>query len=200
MMGFINDAQAVGFYALAFVAILACIRVVTHANPVHAILSMIVSLLAVAGIFFILGAPFAGVLEMIVYAGAILVLFVFVIMMLNLGTDTLEEKSWLTASAWATPIGLALIVVAVLVGILNTDNQLLLSNESISVKQVGISLFTYYILLVEVAAFLLLGALVAAYHLGKKALDDENVSHYQEKTNARLNPSNSQQKTGGSNG
>ena len=83
----------VGFYVLSLVAIWASLRVVTHANAVHAILSMIVSLLAVAGIFFILGAPFAGILEIIVYAGAILVLFVFVIMMLNLGTDTTEEKN-----------------------------------------------------------------------------------------------------------
>lgn len=88
----LSNANLVGFYTLAAVAVFASFRVVTHANPVHAILSMIVSLLAVAGIFFILGAPFAGVLEVIVYAGAILVLFVFVIMMLNLGTDVSEEK------------------------------------------------------------------------------------------------------------
>ena len=67
----LSNANLVGFYALAAVAAFASFRVVTHANPVHAILSMIVSLLAVAGIFFILGAPFAGVLEVIVYAGAI---------------------------------------------------------------------------------------------------------------------------------
>ena len=83
LKAFLANGDAVGFYALSLVAIWASLRVVTHANPVHAILSMIVSLLAVAGIFFIIGAPFAGVLEMIVYAGAILVLFVFVIMMLT---------------------------------------------------------------------------------------------------------------------
>lgn len=182
-MSFLQNADVVGFYALAFVAILASLRVVTHANPVHAILSLIVSLLAVAGIFFILGAPFAGVLEMIVYAGAILVLFVFVIMMLNLGTDTAEEKSWLTSGAWATPVCLTLIIGAVLIGFPTTQadqNSISLTNETIGVKAVGISLFTEYLLLVEVAGFLLLGALVAAYHLGKKALDDENISHYQD--------------------
>lgn len=193
LLEFLGDANRVGFYALAFVAIFASFRVVTHANPVHAILSMIVSLLAVAGIFFILGAPFAGVLEVIVYAGAILVLFVFVIMMLNLGTDVSEEKSWLTSSAWATPIALTMITGGVLTALILSSPQTAapLSAETIDAKAVGISLFTQYVLLVEVAAFLLLGALVAAYHLGKKALDDENFSHYQD-TEAGANAPNHQ--------
>lgn len=182
LLQWLSDANVVGFYALAAVAVFASFRVVTHANPVHAILSMIVSLLAVAGIFFILGAPFAGVLEVIVYAGAILVLFVFVIMMLNLGTDMSEEKTWLSSSAWATPVCLTLIIGGVLTAfILSSPTAAVsLSGNTIDPKQIGISLFTQYVLLVEVAAFLLLGALVAAYHLGKKALDDENFSHYQE--------------------
>ena len=183
MMDVLNEllgaGDVVGFYLLAFVAVWASLRVVTHANPVHAILSLIVSLLAVAGIFFILGAPFAGILEIIVYAGAILVLFVFVIMMLNLGTDTTEEKTWLTANAWATPVCLMLIIGAVLVVFVAQSETTMLQDSTIGIKDVGISLFTKYLLLVEVAGFLLLGALVAAYHLGKKALDDENVSHYQ---------------------
>lgn len=181
LKAFLANGGVVGFYVLSLVAIWASLRVVTHANAVHAILSMIVSLLAVAGIFFILGAPFAGILEIIVYAGAILVLFVFVIMMLNLGTDTTEEKTWLTANAWAMPVCLTLMIGGVLtVFILNSPTSVVpLFDHTIDAKQVGISLFTQYVLLVEVAAFLLLGALVAAYHLGKKSLDDENFSHYQ---------------------
>ncbi len=182
MMDILNNASAVGFYALAFVAVITSLRVVTHANPVHAILSLIVSLLAVAGIFFILGAPFAGMLEIIVYAGAILVLFVFVIMMLNLGTDTTQEKSWLSSQAWALPVCLTLIVGAVMTGLIfgSTEGLGNVKEVGVSAKEVGVSLFTQYVLLVEVAAFLLLGALVAAYHLGKKALDDENESHFQQ--------------------
>lgn len=181
LKAFLANGSVVGFYALSLVAIWASLRVVTHANAVHAILSMVVSLLAVAGIFFILGATFAGILEIIVYAGAILVLFVFVIMMLNLGTDTTEEKTWLTANVWATPVCLMMIVGAVLIGFIGygTDQSIQLQSDTISAKDVGVRLFTGYMLLVEVAAFLLLGALVAAYHLGKKALDDENISHSQ---------------------
>ena len=70
MMSFLNNPELVGFYALGAVAIFASLRVVILANPVHAILSMIVTLLAIAGIFFIIGAPFAGALEIVVYAGA----------------------------------------------------------------------------------------------------------------------------------
>lgn len=180
----LGSGDVFGFYVLGAVAIFASLRTVTHANPVHAILSLIVSLLAVAGIFFILGAPFAGMLEMIVYAGAILVLFVFVIMMLNLGQDTTQEQSWLSASAWAMPTALTLIIVAVMVGLILPNNTygepVFLQDNTVSAKEVGTALFSQYVLVVEMSAFLLLGALVAAYHLGKKALDDENESHTQE--------------------
>jgi NADH-quinone oxidoreductase subunit J len=79
------------FYICGLVAILATLRVITHTNPVHALLYLIISLLAIAGVFFALGAYFAGALEIIVYAGAIMVLFVFVVMMLNLGGSEIEQ-------------------------------------------------------------------------------------------------------------
>ena len=193
----ILNPDVIGFYALAVVAVIASLRVIMHKNPVHAILSLIVSLLAVAGIFFILGAAFAGVLEVIVYAGAILVLFVFVIMMLNLGKQNEKsEQQWLSAQAWAVPLGLSLIVVAVLIGFIlsqKSAQDLALSTTAIDAKMVGKSLFTYYALLVQVAAFLLLGALVAAYHLGKKALDDENSSHFQERNQENSQENSSQE-------
>ena len=88
------------FYLMALVAIVSTIRVVTNANPVHALLSLIVSLLAVSGMFMIVGAPFAGALEIIVYAGAIMVLFLFVIMMLQepaLASERRRRGPW----AWA---------------------------------------------------------------------------------------------------
>ena len=81
------------FYTCALVAIVSTLLVVGNRNPVHALLYLIVSLLAVSGIFFALGAPFAGALEIIVYAGAILVLFVFVVMMLNLSLIHISEPT-----------------------------------------------------------------------------------------------------------
>ena len=73
------------FYISAVVAILATLMAISRAHPVHALLYLIVSLLAVALVFFTLGAPFVAALEVITYAGAIMVLFLFVVMMLNLG-------------------------------------------------------------------------------------------------------------------
>ena len=180
MMNILNSPELAGFYALAAVAIFASLRVVTLANPVHAILSMIVSLLAIAGIFFVLGAPFAGALEIVVYAGAIMVLFVFVIMMLNLGMSNDErEERWLDAGTWAVPTGLTIVIAVVLyalIGLNHTDTAMI-GGTTISAKAVGTVLFTKYVMLVEVAALLLLAALVAAYHLGKESSDDEIIGH-----------------------
>ena len=177
----------IGFYLLAIVAILASLRVITRTNPVHALLNMIVTLLALSGIFFALGAPFAGALEIIVYAGAIMVLFVFVVMMLNLGTQsTLEEESWLSSSAWAVPAGLAFIVGLTLFSLIGMKHgsegtmPAFIGVEPVTAKMIGAKLFTEYLLLVEIAGFLLLAGLVAAYHLAKSALDDENESHNSE--------------------
>ncbi len=86
----------IGFYVASAVALFATTMVITNTNPVHALLYLVLSLLAIAMVFFTLGAPFAGVLEVIIYAGAIMVLFVFVVMMLNLGQRTVEqERQWL---------------------------------------------------------------------------------------------------------
>ena len=90
------------FYASALVAIYSTLRVISTSNPMHALLNLIISLIAVAMIFFCLGAAFAGALQVIVYAGAIMVLFVFVVMMLNLGSAQDQEKKWLTPMTWGT--------------------------------------------------------------------------------------------------
>lgn len=165
------------FYLMALVAIISTVRVVTNTNPVHALLNLIVSLLAVAGIFMMFGAPFAGALEVIVYAGAIMVLFVFIVMMLNLGQHTVEQESkWLTSDACAVPALMSFIVGLLLVWTLHsTHSERLLSTEIIGPKAVGESLFTQYVLLVEIAAMILLGALVAAFHLGKRDAKEEQV-------------------------
>ena len=157
------------FYTAALVAILATVRVVTGTNPVHALLNLIISLLAVAMIFFALGAPFAAALEVIVYAGAIMVLFVFVVMMLNLGeADVAQEKKWLNPHVWIGPVLLAAVLLAAQVGYQMSGGELHPAGTvSVDAKQVGIALFGPYLMVVELASMLLLGALVVAYHLGR---------------------------------
>ncbi len=86
------------FYVSALVAILSTVLVITRLNVVHALLYLIVSFFSVALIFFALGAPFVAALEIIIYAGAIMVLFVFVIMMLNLGPRSREQERLLAGA------------------------------------------------------------------------------------------------------
>jgi NADH-quinone oxidoreductase subunit J len=165
--------MAIAFYLASLVAILATIRVITNSNPVHALLYMVISLLAVAMIFFSLGAPFAGALEIIVYAGAIMILFVFAVMMLNLGEETRrQEKLWLTPHTWVGPGLLAAVLFSELAWTLWTHQTgsggQALGLGIIDAKQVGLALFGPYLLLVELASILLLAALIAAYHLGKE--------------------------------
>jgi len=162
------------FYVAAAVALISTLRVVTHTNPVHALLNLIVSLLAIAAMFFCLGAPLAGALEIVVYAGAILVLFVFVVMMLNLGDTQAQEQQWFDAKTWAIPATLSFILGLMMVWMIRagTNGALLVGVETVEPKAVAISLFGAYVLLVEVAAFLLLAALVAAFHLGKRLPDE----------------------------
>ncbi|NQD92133.1 NADH-quinone oxidoreductase subunit J [Pseudomonas sp. CrR25] len=161
--------MAFAFYFSAAVAILATLRVITHTNPVHALLYLIISLLAVAMCFFALGAPFAGALEIIVYAGAIMVLFVFVVMMLNLGPAAIEqERHWLTPGIWLGPSLLALLLLGELLYLLfGSPSGAPLGAVNVTAKSVGISLFGPYLMAVELASMLLLAALVAAFHLGR---------------------------------
>lgn len=162
------------FSVAAVVAMLATFFTVTGRNPVHALLYLIVSLLAVAMIFFLMGAPFAALLEVIVYAGAIMVLFVFVVMMLNLGEEAVTAETRLLAPrAWIGPALLAFaLFVEVVVLLLSGDGGLSPAaaqpfGTEVTAKQVGIALYGPYLLAVELASMLLLGALVAAYHLGR---------------------------------
>ncbi len=156
------------FYSSAAVAVLATFRVISNTNPVHALLNLVVSLLAIAMIFFTLGAPFAAALEMIVYAGAIMVLFVFVVMMLNLGDSVVnQEKKWLQADAWLVPALLTTGLLLLLIYTLNQQSDAVMGMTPVDAKQVGIALFGPYILVVELASLLLLAALVAAFHIGR---------------------------------
>lgn len=155
------------FYSAAVVAVLSTVMVISRANAVHALLFLIVSLLAVGMVFYLLGAHFAAVLEVIVYAGAIMVLFVFVIMMLNLGHTTVQrEQAWLQPSMWLAPGILTAILFFELVLVMGSD-QSMSGASMVGAKEVGILLFGPYLLAVELASMLLLAGLVGAYHLGR---------------------------------
>jgi NADH-quinone oxidoreductase subunit J len=155
------------FYISAVLAIVATLMMLTRLNVVHALLYLIVSLLAVAVIFYTLGAPFIAALEIIIYAGAIMVLFVFVVMMLNLGERAAaEEASWLHPGMWIGPSIVAAILIAE-VAYIATRVGPASRQTVITPKQLGITLFGPYVIGVELASILLLAGLVGAYHLGR---------------------------------
>lgn len=166
----------IGFLLAAAVAVAATLGVLVGNNPVRSLLNLIVSLLAVAMIFFMLGAPFAGMLEIIVYAGAIMVLFVFVVMMLNLGEATSrQEKQWLRPQVWIGPGILVFLLLALLAFVLGRDGLTPTGQTTVTAKQVGIALYGPYLLAVELASMLLLAALVTAYHLGRQYFSQERA-------------------------
>ena len=156
------------FYLSALIAVISTLLVITRTNTVHALLYLIVSLLAVAMIFFVLGAPFVAALEVIIYAGAIMVLFIFVIMMLNLGgAHAKEEALLLTPEIWIGPAILCVILAAELIYLFTMEHARISAVVEITPKQVGIALLGPYVLGVELASMLLLAGLVGAYHLGR---------------------------------
>jgi NADH-quinone oxidoreductase subunit J len=166
--------MSVVFYIAAAVALISTFLVITGLNAVHALLYLIVSLLSVALIFFTLGAHFAAALEVIVYAGAIMVLFVFVIMMLNLGPLAAgAERQWVRPRTWIGPSILTGILGAELVWVLASGASKVSGVGEVTPKQVGIALFGPYVLGVEIASMLLLAALIGAYHLGRRDAPSE---------------------------
>jgi NADH-quinone oxidoreductase subunit J len=165
------------FYLAAVMAIIASIKVISAHNTVHALLYLVVSLLAVAVCFYLMGAPFAAGLEVIVYAGAIVVLFVFAVMMFGLGTDeTLNAPQVRGLSIWTGPILLATALLVELIYIISHSGlQKQLSIDVVDAKQVGILLYGPYLLAVEIASFLLLAGLLAGYHYAKPEEQGEHL-------------------------
>ncbi len=156
------------FYIAAGVALISTIMAISRRNAIHALLYLILSLLAVSVIFYLLDAPFIAALEVIIYAGAIMVLFIFVTMMLNVGIERKTEKRWLNPGMWIVPSVLAAILLADLILALKNMQTVIPDAQVVLPKQVGISLFSTYILAVEIAAVLLMAGVIGAYHLGSQ--------------------------------
>jgi NADH-quinone oxidoreductase subunit J len=165
------------FYIAGAVAVISTALMLTRLNLVHALLYMIVSLLAVSVVFFVLGAPFAAALEAIVYAGAIMVLFLFVVMMLNVGRRAAgTERRWLTPGIWTGPVILAGILI-VEVAYLARGTSAGLGTGATGPKEVGMALFGPYMIGVELASMLLLAGVVGAYHVGLRKTEKPEIEH-----------------------
>jgi NADH-quinone oxidoreductase subunit J len=145
------------------------LMVVLSKNPIHSVLYLVLTFFAIAGHYVLMNAQFLAAVHIIVYAGAIMVLFLFVIMLLNLNKETEPHKSlWLKGTA-AVASGSLLVI---LVGSLKSAEQLPVAGTydgSIGlIEKLGQTLFNEFLLPFEVASILLLGAMVGAVMLGKK--------------------------------
>ncbi len=162
------------FYLSAAVAVVSTALAISRVNVMHSLLYLIVSLFSVATIFLVLGAPFAAALEVIVYAGAIMVLIVFVVMIVNPGPRQLEQqRHWLHWRMWIGPGFLGVILIAELIYVLGRLPGTPPGVTRITSEQVGAALFGPYLLGVELASMLLLTGLIGAYHLGRREETDQ---------------------------
>ncbi|MCE2902824.1 MAG: NADH-quinone oxidoreductase subunit J [Gemmatimonas sp.] len=156
------------FYLFSLLAIASALLFVTRKNPVPAALWLVNVMFALAGLYVMLDAPFVGAVQVLVYAGAIMVVFVFVVMLLNLGRDGVTDLRSLASRLGAGIVGLALLAT-----LLVTQRQRLPRLESAPVAEnvvapVAASLFTEYLVAFELTSIVLLVAVVGAVLLAKK--------------------------------
>ena len=182
----------VAFYVAAGIAVAATFMVITRKHAIHALLYLVVSFLASAVVFYVLGAPFVAALEVIIYAGAIMVLFLFAVMLLNLGEAArAQEREWLRLRTWIGPAVLAAALLAELVYLFAAHGTHFGAGGAgagpvgaaggpaaggagvLGPKEVGIALFGPYLLGVELASMLLLAGLVGAHRLTQQAREGE---------------------------
>lgn len=162
------------FYVSSVVAVVSTVVAITGVNAIHSLLYLIVSFLAIALVFFTLGAPVVAALEVIIYAGTIMVLFVFVVMILNLGRESVEqEKRWLRPTTLIGPALLTTVLMGEVIYLLARNTSTLSGVGAIQPRELGSALFGPYLLGVELASMVLLAGLIGAYHLGRRYRRDE---------------------------
>lgn len=158
------------FYFLSFVSVLCALMVVVSKNPVHSVLYLILTFFAIAGHYVLLNAQFLAAVHVIVYAGAIMVLFLYCIMMLNLNAEAEPHKSNLLKIAATISGGLLMII---LVATLRSASSGMVVNTSMQVgmvKSLGKTLYNDFMLPFEISAILFLVAMVGTVMLGKKEI------------------------------
>jgi NADH-quinone oxidoreductase subunit J len=158
------------FWFLTALAILSALMVVFSKNPVHSVLWLIAVFFAISGHYIILNAQFLAIVNLIVYAGAIMVLFLFVIMLMNLNSDIEPQKNrWMKMAGVIAGLSLMLVIIAAL-----RDTDLKYQSAQVRngdiglIQNLGMVLFKDYVLPFEISSVLFLSAMVGAVVIGKK--------------------------------
>ena len=158
------------FYFIAFLTIISALFVVLNRNPVYSAVMLVFCFFSLAALYVLLEAYFVAVLEIIVYAGAIMVLFLFVIMLINVGKETAATA--LILKAKALPFVLVVLFSLNIIILILWRNEGLHQSNTISsvgsITAIGQALFTKYLLPFEIASLLLLVALIGTVYLAKK--------------------------------
>jgi NADH-quinone oxidoreductase subunit J len=163
--------HAILFYVFAGLALAGALGVVAQRNPTYSAFSLIVTLVSLSAVFGLLGSPFIAALQVVVYAGAIMVLFIFVLMLLNVRAEVRPEKESLAFKLVALALGATL---AVEVGsVLLARRPAMAGAFDASAVQVARLLFSYqYLYVFEATSILILAALVGAIALAKQDVKD----------------------------
>jgi NADH-quinone oxidoreductase subunit J len=161
------------FYFLSIVALFSSMMVLISKKMVHSVLYLTLSFFSIAGHFVLLNAQFLAVVNVIVYAGAIMVLFLFTVMLLNLNADSEPKTHFLIKIAAVIAGGILMITLTGAIRGVEIQSTIDPSMSQVGlVKNLGKVLFTEYLLPFELSSFLFLSAMVGAVLLGKKELED----------------------------
>lgn len=163
------------FFFLSFLAILSALMVVFSKNPVHSVLYLILTFFSLTGHYVLLNAQFLAAVNFIVYLGAIMVLFLFVIMFLNLKTDTAELKSNLSKITAAIAGGILLVVMVGALKDATFETPSTFDSQIGLVANLGLVLFRDFLVPFELASVLFLSAMVGAVMLGKREEGEKNT-------------------------
>jgi len=161
------NLYAIAFYALGAVMLVSTTIAVFQRNLIHAVVYLVISFLATALLFFLLGAPFLAALEVIIYSGAIMVLFLFIVMMIR--EERKREVEWRRWGQWVPAFFLTLLSLVVSIALITRepDARAYLITAVATPAALGNYLFQHYWLSIEIASFLLFIALVGALYLGR---------------------------------
>ncbi len=166
--------EQIAFYFFAAITIVASLITVFSSNVLYAMTALATGIVMIAGFFFLVGADFLGIVQLIVYVGAVMALYAFGMMFFNV-TENIKENN--TSNIWVITISLifAFLIVIVFAGAINPDTiyvSLPMSEQISNPQAVGMALFTKYLIPFEVAAIMLLIAMIGGIILAGKKMDE----------------------------
>ena len=165
------------FYILGGLSIITAIMVISFRNPIYSVLSLIATFFLISGQYLLMNAQFLFIVNLIVYAGAIMVLFLFVLMLLNLNNTNEPLKPVKLKVAGVISAGILLLTVLSAITKLNFNNENIIVSDIGLVKNLGRILFTEYVVPFEVSSVLFIAAMVGAVLVGKKNKETKEVEN-----------------------